>query len=768
MAAQDPNINRIPSNDSTRSSNSTQSGGGGGVEEMKEEASATDDYDHHDNDRRQATAAAAAAAAADAMVPMSPRQQQYTRQQGGVLNRGGTFSGTRYGQVGVGTHVFTESSRTLSSMSSIGEEDHIGHTANANATAAATAVQRAPPPRNVSPRPSMASPRNGIYNMRVGSLSRFRPESCRTLGSVSTIDVIDEEEMQSQDDDLSGLEEMQSQDDTLSGLSETGSGNLDASKTAESVSGISSLSKLLSASRRSSSTSQIARREEGVSGKEGEEQDQTIGSTSIRSFRDEMKDGEDNNNTRSLSPPKRRDDGNLKDQLENIRDYSDSPDETRNVLERLSEMTLDITNDDDQISGMEIIIVQSMRAHHNDKDVQYFGCGAIWSMSSGSTQAQKAFVEAGAASTIVLAMKRFLKSKGGQDLQEHAISALSNLGAARSNVGFLVRDGSSSSGDDDGNGDAVDAIVNAMGQYSECSIVQAKGCSAITNLASHDDSNLRLEIMNKGVGLAILYSSMAMHADDSTVQEAALKAVRNLCTDCETNQAKFIDIGVIDLVISAMDRHKDVPGLQEAGACVISILADYHNDTRILIGDNHGIDTILRAITVHLKHAGVVEWCNRALLTLTFDRHNAASCLEKTVDDDLPPAITIVIDAMMAHENVPSIQEIGCATLANLANLGTDTSSSNLGVDPVQTKMYIVDGGALDAITMAMVLHRNESRVQERACTLLLHLAIEDNHTAILAAIGIDMQLVKDAAKNFPNQCKKPANNLIRLLGIGL
>ncbi|OEU22010.1 ARM repeat-containing protein [Fragilariopsis cylindrus CCMP1102] len=364
-------------------------------------------------------------------------------------------------------------------------------------------------------------------------------------------------------------------------------------------------------------------------------------------------------------------------------------------------------------------------------------------------------------------MKRFLKSKGGQDLQEHAISALSNLGAARSNVGFLVRDGSSSSsGDDDGNGDAVDAIVNAMGQYSECSIVQAKGCSAITNLASHDDSKLRLEIMNKGVGLAILYSSMAMHADDSTVQEAALKAVRNLCTDCETNQAKFIDIGVIDLVISAMDRHKDVPGLQEAGACVISILADYHNDTRILIGDNHGIDTILRAITVHLKHAGVVEWCNRALLTLTFDRHNAASCLEKTVDDDLPPAITVVIDAMMAHENVASIQEIGCATLANLANLGTDTSSSNLGVDPVQTKMYIVDGGTLDAITMAMVLHRNESRVQERACTLLLHLAIEDNHAAILAAIGIDMQLVKDAAKNFPDQCKKPANNLIRLLGV--
>ncbi|MGK3751994.1 MAG: hypothetical protein ACI8RD_004298, partial [Bacillariaceae sp.] len=32
--------------------------------------------------------------------------------------------------------------------------------------------------------------------------------------------------------------------------------------------------------------------------------------------------------------------------------------------------------------------------------------------------------------------------------------------------------------------------------------------------------------------------------------------------------------------------------------------------------------------------------------------------------------------------------------------------------------------------------------------------------------IGIDMQLVKDAAKNFPDQCKEPANKLIRLLGV--
>jgi len=304
-----------------------------------------------------------------------------------------------------------------------------------------------------------------------------------------------------------------------------------------------------------------------------------------------------------------------------------------------------------------------------------------------------------------------------------------------------------------------------MGRYSEFSGVQAKGCLAITNLASHDDSNLRLKIMDKGVGMAILFNSMAMHADDSTVQESALKAVWNLCADCESNQVQFLDFGVIDFVLTAMDRHNDVSGLQEAGAWIVYNLAKDSNETKIVIGDNRGIDTILRAITVHLHHAGVVEWCIRSLFTLTFDPHNAASCLEKTVDEKLPPAIKTVIDAMMAHENLPVVQETGCTVLTNLANLGAGTSSSNLGVDPDQTKMHIVDGEALDAINMAMVLHRNECRVQEHACTLLHTLAIEDNHAAILAAIGIDMQLVKDAAKNFPNQCKESASKLIRLIG---
>ena len=759
-------LNRVSSSDSSRSS-SVRSGGRG-VEETKEEAPITDDENENDIGDNGSTQDHYAAELLKSPTYRHPRQQR------GVLNRGGAFSG-QYGHggrhltgVGVGTQVFTRSCRTLSSMSSIGEEDHVGRTPTRSPSACSNNNNS-----NSNSNSNIGPPSSpGIYNMRIGSLSRFCPESFRTLGSLSAIDdVIDEEEMQS------------SFDENLGGSFGTKNTNYSGLVSDEKPSDfISVTSKSVSSSSRSSSRRSEVEIETVKNG--------TDGLPSVHSCHDD---------TSSLSLPKRNNDkgpnnndtfiinnddkynnnnssGNidsskcfsLMDKVLILKDNFESLDETKQILEILSNMPLGINDETPRadLIGMEVIVVDAMEAHQSDRDVQHYGCGAICRMSDESPHTQREFVKAGAARKIVLAMKQFLTSKGNQDLQEKAITALSNLGAAQHNAESLVRgagpdEGGTKSDDDDG---VIGAIIDTMGQYSEYSGIQAKGCSAIMNLASHNDPNLRIEIMDKGVATAILFNAMAMHADDATVQEAALKAVWNLCADCETNQTKFLEFGVIDFVLTAMDRHQDIPGVQEAGAWIIYNLAKDNNETKMVIGDNRGIDTILRTVTFHLKHAGVVEWSIRALFTLTFDPHNAASCLEKTADEKLPPAITTAIDAMMAHEDVPAIQGNGCALLTNLANLGNDAPSSNLGVDRDQTKIFIVDGEALDVINMAMVLHRNESRVQHHACTLLHTLAIEENHAAILAAIGIDMQLVKDAANNFPDQCKESADKIFDLL----
>ena len=101
---------------------------------------------------------------------------------------------------------------------------------------------------------------------------------------------------------------------------------------------------------------------------------------------------------------------------------------------------------------------------------------------------------------------------------------------------------------------------------------------------------------------------------------------------------------------------------------------------------------------------------------------------------------------MQAHVDSSTVQEMGCAVLANLA--GTD-----------QSRMKIVDEEALDAIVLAMVLHTDDIQVQERACIILLQLAILPNFKSMKAA-NIP-ELVRVAAEKFPEQCQEPARRLL-------
>jgi len=293
--------------------------------------------------------------------------------------------------------------------------------------------------------------------------------------------------------------------------------------------------------------------------------------------------------------------------------------------------------------------------------------------------------------------------------------------------------------------------------------------------------------MDKGAGEAILFNAVAMHSEDCFVLSSAFLAVRNLCADCNENQTAFLDLGVVDPVLSAMKKHRNVPAVQEAGARVLFTLAENNDEIKKAIEDNGGIKLIVRAILDHSNNskdkgcAGANDLYVRALVTLTLDSNNAdftESCspgggnkavgvvaaitdavdisVEEANHSRLSRVISAVIDAMEKHENTPAVQETGCAILGGLADLVDEAAATHTD----QTKMDIVDHGALDVINMAMVLHRHEPRVQQRACVVLLSLAIEENYAAMMAAIGI--QLLQDAATAFPDRCHDPVNKIIQ------
>jgi hypothetical protein len=382
----------------------------------------------------------------------------------------------------------------------------------------------------------------------------------------------------------------------------------------------------------------------------------------------------------------------------------------------------------------------------------------------------------------------------------------------------------------------VGVLVAVMGYYSESSEIQAKACEVLTNLAGCDtsgghqqrgSSSAKLQrsqiiVEREGGGEAILFSSMILHKDDPTVQEAALNTIRCLCKDYEENQTNFWKLDAIEPILRAMERHPNEPRVQETGAAVVSMLANNPNNenAKSTIGLNGGVAVIIRAISMHLEDLMVVESCCHALYTLLLEcAHNIVFVLKA------PGATNAILHAMRYHAQNLAVQAIGCAILANLtteaehmdALLGnggpigtTETTKAKQGDDGVEgkpndelleglietiletiqthstaptvqeygfavlanlidsdeTKMFVVDMGALDAIVLAMVLHKDDVRVQERICGLLLLLAVEENHRHILAANPIE--LVKTAAHKFPEECLEPASRLIQQLGLEL
>lgn len=362
-------------------------------------------------------------------------------------------------------------------------------------------------------------------------------------------------------------------------------------------------------------------------------------------------------------------------------------------------------------------------------------------------------------------------------------------------------------------------LVAVMRKYPESPEIQVKACDVLTTLVapksnhSMSSSNRRSQIIveREGADEAILFSSMILHEDNPKVQEAALNTMRYLCKDSVENQIKFWKLDAIEPILRSMERHPKAARVQETGAVVVSMLASNpkNMNAKNAISEIGGVPVILAAISMHLEDSGVIEACFQALYSLVLDCPYTMLILLKTLG-----ATKAILDTMQYHKQILAVQEIGCAILVQLTTLAehTDLLLENGGsmgspkhedgekpsdileslietiletiqnhssvpvvqdlgfailanlTDSDETKMFVVDLGVLDAIVLAMVLHKDHAGVQERVCGLLSLLAIRENHKHILAANPIE--LVKLAAHKYPEECREPASQLIRQLGL--
>lgn len=413
--------------------------------------------------------------------------------------------------------------------------------------------------------------------------------------------------------------------------------------------------------------------------------------------------------------------GNLPQVLAIMRD---SPGVAYMQKEGLKELSsVDLCDADHNVlaqHGAMGVIMNSMRSYPTDLALQILGIRAIWN-SCGTKNAQIGFADLGAVEVLLSNMDRYPENK---EIQECAMATLSNLAAAETNLPVLLERGT------------VGKVMEAINSHSDNRLVCIKGCSVITNMASHP-SLLKKDIMDLGGGGAVVIA-MAMHPDDDELQEKGLRAIRNLSSKNDDNIIELANIGSVEAIVSAMQIHRNHAGVQEGGAWALFNLAS-NNDNKILIGDSGGLDVVVRTMWVHTEQISVLEWCCRALYALTLDEHNAKMVLDVG-------GISASINSMQAHVDSASIQEMGCGILANLA--WDDVS-----------KRRIVDEEALDAVVLSMVIFSEDPKIQVRACHLVLRLAIFDNFRHMRCSNVGD--LVKAAEEKFPSNCGELATRIL-------
>ncbi len=276
-------------------------------------------------------------------------------------------------------------------------------------------------------------------------------------------------------------------------------------------------------------------------------------------------------------------------------------------------------------------------------------------------------------------------------------------------------------------------IINSMVKHSDSFDIMNLGCMAIISLAT-DDYSLKTAIVQSDGADQIIFS-VVVFSHSTTYIHNFFGAIRTLCTDHDENKVEIVKKGAVDSIVSVMQLYKNDIRIQEDAALALFELGST-TETALAIGAGGGIDMLIRSLWLHSQHNNVKLQSCKALDVLSYQSQNVLLMLEIGT-------ISAIIHTMQNATEIIEIQESSCTIIGNLAMYNKIA------------KIKIVEEEAIDAISIAMVLHKNVASLQQKACRALNNLICDENLDAIQAANV--PELLNTAAFNFPSECSKEA-----------
>ena len=371
------------------------------------------------------------------------------------------------------------------------------------------------------------------------------------------------------------------------------------------------------------------------------------------------------------------------------------------------------------------IVMEVMETFPSEQKLQFDCCSILRNLCI-SSDIQSFIAQNGAINCIINCMESFSENVF---LQQSAIQALTKIGQNDESLLTILKGG------------GPKRIVEAMVNHNENFDIIDLSCASIIKLAAEDYS-FKTIIVDKGGADQIIFA-MVVFSNDAELLKKCFAALRILCVGHDGNKREIVEKGAVDSIVSMMQLYKDETEIQEYGASTLYELGSIP-ETSSIIGNSGGIDMLVRALWLHSENKYVKLECCRTLEALSFNIEN----LSLMFDIGVIPA---VINTMQETTEICSVQAMSCSILANLA-----------GTSRKEVKVSIVEEEALDAISIAMVLHKNVGTLQHNACRVLSNLICDENLDAIQAANAPELMNV--AAFNFPSECDTAARTMVQAL----
>eukprot|EP00697_Spironema_sp_BW2_P007105 gnl/Spiro4/21313_TR10402_c2_g1_i2.p1 gnl/Spiro4/21313_TR10402_c2_g1~~gnl/Spiro4/21313_TR10402_c2_g1_i2.p1 ORF type:complete len:321 (-),score=17.89 gnl/Spiro4/21313_TR10402_c2_g1_i2:84-1046(-) len=261
-----------------------------------------------------------------------------------------------------------------------------------------------------------------------------------------------------------------------------------------------------------------------------------------------------------------------------------------------------------------------------------------------------------------------------------------------------------------------ECIFAAMKAHLDSVDVQNAGCRALANYC----------VFKKNTGIyareavECICAAMNAHPGDANVLEAGCGALRNLAHE---NAAYMREHGAVECVCAAMNAHRSVEvqrqGCHAMRSLSAGILADtYHIEVLepLYIRQRLAVESVLAAMDTHRGVVDIQEAGAFALYNL-----NAVSHLFPS--QSIRPLAECVCAAMNAHRGVTCVQEAGCYVLRSITEtrFAVDANQIMTNINQIMTN-----------ICAAMETHRDHKNIPELGCEVLYALALHSDENRVL------------------------------------